>query len=198
MITGTVAPGRQCVVVLTKRISLIMESPTIRAVGGKGGQGGEHRCSTCQDAGRGGESCPDWGILQLLVLLDLSAAFDSIDHQILIQRLNNLISMKGTALKWFKSYLSDRCHFVCVNGESSTYTKVSYRVPQGSVLGPILFILYMLPLGYIIRKHNINFHCYADDTQLYLSLKPDDTKRSCKMTCNFLSLNSGKTEIIVF
>ncbi len=92
------------------------------------------------------------GLLSVLVLLDLSAAFDTIDHQILIQRFDNLIGIKGTALKWFKSYLLDRSHFVNVNGESSVYTKVSYGVPQGSVLGPILFILYMLPSGNIIRK----------------------------------------------
>ncbi len=82
----------------------------------------------------------DEGLRSVLVLLDLSAAFD-IDHQIWIQRLNNLTGIKGTALKWFKSYLSDRSHFVYVNGESTIYTKVSYRVPQRSVLGPILFIL---------------------------------------------------------
>ncbi len=61
----------------------------------------------------------DEGLCSVLVLLDLSAAFDTIDHQILIQRLDNLIGIKGTALKWFKLYLSDRSHFVYVNGESS-------------------------------------------------------------------------------
>ncbi len=116
--------------------------------------------------------------------------------------------MKGTALKWFKSYLSDRSHFVYVNGESSIYIKVGYGVPQGSVLGPILFILFMLPLGNIIRKDNINFNCYADNTQLYLSLKTNDTSRlsnleACLkdiktwMSCSFLLLNLDKTEVIV-
>ena len=150
----------------------------------------------------------DKGLLSVLVLLDLSAAFDTIDHQILLERLDTLIGIKGTALGWFTSYLSDRTQFVHVNNKSSMYTKVSYGVPQGSVLGPVLFILYMLPLGNIIRKHDIHFHCYADDTQLYLSFKPNDTNKLTKlqaclkdiklwMTCNFLLLNSDKTEIIV-
>ncbi len=150
----------------------------------------------------------DKGLVSVLVLLDLSAAFDTIDHQILLQRLEHFIGIKGTALSWFKSYLSDRFQFVHVNDESSMHTKVSHGVPQGSVLGPILFTLYMLPLGNIIRKHSINFHCYADDTQLYLSIKPDETHQLAKlqmclqdvktwMTCNFLMLNSDKTEVIV-
>ena len=91
----------------------------------------------------------------MLVLLDLSAAFDMVDHSILLQRLEHVIGIKGTALGWFKSYLSEVFQFVLVNEESSSHTRVSHGVPQGSVLGPILFTLYMLPLGNIIRQHGI-------------------------------------------
>uniref|UniRef100_A0A8C7X2X5 Reverse transcriptase domain-containing protein n=1 Tax=Oryzias sinensis TaxID=183150 RepID=A0A8C7X2X5_9TELE len=101
------------------------------------------------------------GLLSILVLLDLSAAFDTIDHSILLHRLEQDIGIRGSALQWLKSYLSHRYQFVNVNGHSSQCTPVNYGVPQGSVLGPILFTLYMLPLGNIIRKHSINFHCYA-------------------------------------
>ena len=150
----------------------------------------------------------DNGLLSVLVLLDLSAAFDTVDHQILLQRLEHLVGIKGAALKLFESYLSNRFQFVNANDTSSSREKVKYGVPQGSVLGPILFTLYMLPLGKIIRKHNIDFHCYADDTQLYLSIKPDGTDQLIKlqaclkdiktwMTRNYLLLNSDKTEVIV-
>uniref|UniRef100_A0A8C9X8F2 Reverse transcriptase domain-containing protein n=1 Tax=Sander lucioperca TaxID=283035 RepID=A0A8C9X8F2_SANLU len=98
----------------------------------------------------------DKGLVSVLVLLDLSAAFDTIDHSILLQRLELLVGIKGIALSWFKSYFSDRSQFVNVNDESSRHAKVSHGVPQGSMLGPILFSLYMLPLGNIIRKQ-LNF-----------------------------------------
>ena len=150
----------------------------------------------------------DNGLVSVLVLLDLSAAFDTIDHNILLQRLECDVGIRGTALSWFKSYLSERYQFVNVNQSSSPCSKVTYGVPQGSVLGPILFTLYMLPLGNIIKKHGINFHCYADDTQLYLSMNPDQTDQvdrlsACVkeiktwMTLNYLLLNPDKTEVIV-
>ena len=77
--------------------------------------------------------------MSLLVLLDVSAAFDTINHNIILQRLQHVIGIKITALGWFKSYLSVRFQFVLVNEESSSHTRVSYGVPQGSVLGPMLW-----------------------------------------------------------
>ncbi len=150
----------------------------------------------------------DQGCISLLVLLDLSAAFDTIDHDILIDGLQNYTGIQGQALRWFRSYLSDRYHIVYLNGEASQLSPVKYGVPQGSVLGPLLFSLYMLPLGNIIRKYGISFHCYADDTQLYISTRPDETSKLSKltecaknikdwMTNNFLLLNSDKTAILL-
>ena len=79
----------------------------------------------------------------LLVLLDLSAAFNTVDHQILLNRLHSDFGITGTALEWFSSYLKDRKQRALIDGVSSQAADLSYGVPQGSCLGPLLFTLYI-------------------------------------------------------
>ena len=108
----------------------------------------------------------------LLVLLDLSAAFDTVDHSILLHRLQTRFGISDAPLSWFRSYLSDRKQFVSPNGTSSRDQPVAFGVPQGSCLGPLMFTLYTSPLFDVINSHLPSMHCYADDTQLSLSFKP--------------------------
>uniref|UniRef100_A0A3P9MP71 Reverse transcriptase domain-containing protein n=1 Tax=Oryzias latipes TaxID=8090 RepID=A0A3P9MP71_ORYLA len=151
----------------------------------------------------------DAGDHVVLVLLDLTAAFDTLDHNILISRLQQLVGIRGTALQWFRSYLEDRTFCVNINNVLSSSAPLLYGVPQGSVLGPLLFSLYLLPLGSILRKHNCAFHCYADDTQIYVPITKKDAhsisplikcleELKIWMALNFLHLNEEKTEVIVF
>ena len=147
----------------------------------------------------------------VLVLLDLSAAFDTIDHARLLSILEHDNGVTGPALAWFKSYLSDRSQAVSIGGCESQQKDLIWGVPQGSVLGPILFTLYTSSLGDLIRKHNIYFHLYADDTQLYLSFKfrnptsganAIESMNKCLadiklwMRKNMLKLNDSKTEFL--
>ena len=96
-----------------------------------------------------------------LVLLDMSSAFDTIDHSILLSMLNQRYAIGGTALKRFGSYLSDRTQQVRILGESSEPQPLDLGVPQGSVLGSILFTLYSVPLAEIARRHNLSVELYA-------------------------------------
>lgn len=147
-----------------------------------------------------------------LVLLDLSSAFDTIDHKILLSRLINDIGVNGTVLKWVQSYVSDRYQSVTIGGAVSSPRKLEYGVPQGSVLGPKLFTIYAAPLADICEEHGVPAHMYADDSQLYLwfDLQPNGTEDVVRQqmelcvqsilhwaTANKLKLNEDKTELLV-
>ena len=148
----------------------------------------------------------------ILLLLDLSAAFDTVDHSILLSRLSHRFGIGGTALEWFRSYLSNRTQFVNVNGSTSECHVLKFGVPQGSVLGPLLYSMYTSPLSDIACKHELSFHFYADDTQLYVTFETsslnDMELSKCKleacvreidtwMLLNRLKLNKDKTELLV-
>ena len=112
--------------------------------------------------------------VSLLTLLDLSAVFDTIDHFIPLNRLQHMYGISGTALSWFSSYLTNRTQSVIVDDHVSQFSNLSYGVPQGSVLGPILFILYTRPLSDLIQCHSIESKSFADNTQLQVSVPPSN------------------------
>jgi len=110
------------------------------------------------------QSSLDCGYISAGVFLDISKAFDTVDHGILLGKLERY-GVRGVALKWFKSYLSDRVQFVSVNNTDSTHLPVTYGVPQGSVLGPILVSLYINDLGNLPLHGKIIL--FADDTNVF-------------------------------
>ena len=151
------------------------------------------------------------GLPTALILLDLSAAFDTIDHDLLLKRLSTEFGFNHTVSKWFSSYMFGRKQCVKVGDVVSDAICLLFGVPQGSVLGPILFILYTTPLSKIISSHElIQHHLYADDTQIYLELTPTNSSEAIAqlqaclsevqswMASNKLKLNPDKTEFIVF
>ena len=146
-----------------------------------------------------------------LVLLDLSAAFDTVAHPILLSRMKTKFGVADSAHKWLASYLEDRTQSVVVEGLKSSDVPLTCGVPQGSVLGPDLFTDYSSPVASLIRSFNISVHCYADDTQLYCPFKPGKNELEVRdrlerciealrtwMHINKLKLNDSKTEFMIF
>mgnify|MGYP001545720609 CR=1 FL=1 len=145
----------------------------------------------------------------LVTLLDYSAAFDTIDHSILFKRLQNSYGLTGPALKWVESYFTNRHQAVCIKGISSEQMELPYGMPQGSIFGPFSYPKYSHPMAHIGKKHNIECHQYADDTQLYVVCDVEDANECRKRleecieeirswsTNNKLKLNDSKTEFLV-
>ena len=151
----------------------------------------------------------DDGKVTALTLLDLSAAFDTIDHNLLLCRLTEWFGVRGSALDWIRSYLTNRSQAIKIAGVLSDPESLMWGVPQGSVLGPLLFTMYTAPLSKIIQGFGLKHHLYADDTQIYISFSPKDSAKyitkvqKCLsavekwMHDNMLKLNPEKTEFLV-
>ena len=157
-------------------------------------------------------SALDAGSSAILLMLDLSAAFDTIDHDILLSRLCNVYGITGNALDWFRSYLTCRIQRVVIENAVSGDQELGFVVPQGSVLGPKIYRMYTKPVSDIIQRHGLSYHSYADDTQLYMTMDHSNNNwrdglariQLCVseirewVNQNMLKLNDDKTELIVF
>ena len=149
------------------------------------------------------------GNISVLALLDYSSAFDTIDHPTLVHRLHIDFGFTDAVLQWSSSYLTNRTHKISLYNHCSAFAPIHSGVPQGSVLGPILFTMYIKPLSAIIDSHSIIHHSFADDLQLQMSAPPDrisellHSMQSCVSdvkawaTANMLKLNDSKTELML-
>ena len=175
--------------------------------------------NTCQSAYRSGHSTETAllkvvndlffslckGNISVLDLIDFSSAFDTIDHPILVYRLHTDFGFTDAVLQWFSSYLTDRTHYVALSNHCSAFASVHLCVPQGSVLGPMLFTIYIITLSAIIDSHSNIHHSFADDLQLQMSARPVRTSEllhsmqssisgiKAWATANMLKLNDNKT-----
>ena len=157
-------------------------------------------------------SALDAGSSAIMQMLDLSAAFDTLDHDIFLSRLCNVYGITGNALDWFSSYLTGRIQRVVIEDSVSVDQALDFGVPQGSVLGPRIYCMYTKPVSDIIQRHELSHHSYADDTQLYMTMDHSNNDwrdglariELCVseirewMNQNMLKLNNENTELIVF
>jgi len=140
----------------------------------------------------------------------MSTAFDAVNHKTLLERISQDFGIHGTAFNWLRSFVSDRKQYIAVGAEQSSCVNCTSGVPQGSVLGPFLFAMYILPVGNVIAAHSLHYHQYAGDTQLYMAIRPsdDDTFKPVSKCVedvssrwflkNGLLLNPAKTEAVLF
>jgi len=150
----------------------------------------------------------DSGEVTLLALLDVSAAFDSVDHDLLLERLRRSFGIQGNALSWLESFLRGRTQSVIIGDKRSGWRTIEFGVPQGSVLGPLLYVLFTAEIPRIIQSSGLTAHQYADDVQAYVHCRAteagfamnrlekvlDDLHRW--MRSNRLKLNPDKTQFI--
>jgi len=151
-------------------------------------------------------SAADSGQLSALCLLDLTAAFDTVDHELLLSRLERQFGLRDSILQWFRSYLDDRSFRVVYGAGTSAVVFIVCSVPQGSVLGPLLFVLYVADLVNVVEKHGLRLYAYADDSQLTLHFRRDELTASIErlerciedvdqwMSANRMMLNVDKME----
>ena len=139
------------------------------------------------------------------VFLDLSKAFDTIDHNILLSKMSKY-GIRGTANSWFANYLTNRKQYTCLNGKFSAPLTLKCGVPQGSILGPLLFIIYVNDISNVSNKCSLVL--FADDTNIFFT--DNNASNLERLVCeelqkfnswfaaNKLSLNVGKTKYMVF
>ena len=147
----------------------------------------------------------------VLASLDLSAAFDTVDHSTFVFQLKNLYGVSDISLHWFTSYLANRSYKVCVNESLSTSHSLISGVPQ---LGARFYTMYTYPMSKIVKDHNLYYHSYADDTQIYMNVRCENNATDINtaisrlkdciadiclwMSNSFLKINEQKTELIIF
>src|SRR5688572_11687420 len=150
----------------------------------------------------------DNGQITLLALFDVSSAFDSVDHCILLKRLAVSFGLTGKPLDWLSSFLTGRTNCAVVGSSRSRWVPAPFGVPQGSVLGPLLYILYTADISSLLRSSGLLHQLYADDIQAYVHCRAADAVASVGLMCraidalsgwmasNRLLLNPSKTQFI--